>query len=185
MLTIPMRYLAPSWNPAKSLPRAAVTALLLAAALPAHADDRFTQFGDAVQIALPLAALTCAANQGRAGETALGFAVQAAAVNGSKAMLRDARINQRPDGTRRGFPSGHSAAAMFGAANLAQFCYQGRPALQFASYSLALAVGLSRIDANRHTPLQVAAGLALGYFANGLRFRLTKNGMSLSHTWRF
>jgi membrane-associated phospholipid phosphatase len=128
---------------------------------------------------LPLAALACAARQGRAGETVLGFAAQAAVVNGSKAALRDAQINQRPDGTGRGFPSGHSAAAMFGAANLAEFCYQGRPALQFASYSLALAVGLSRVEANRHTPFQVAAGLAVGYFANGLRLAPSKHGMSL------
>ena len=185
MLTIPMRFSAPTSPPFAPLPRAALAALLLAATLPAHADDRFTQFGDALQIALPLAALTCAANQGRAGETALGFAVQAAAVNGSKAALGDARINQRPDGTGRGFPSGHSASAMFGAANLAKFCYQGRPALQFVSYSLALTVGLSRVDADRHTPLQVAAGLAFGYFANGLRFAPSDQGLSLSYTWNF
>jgi membrane-associated phospholipid phosphatase len=180
-----MRCSAPTPPPFATRARAAIAALLFAAALPAHADDRFEKFGDAMQIALPFVALTCAAKQGRAAETALGFAVQAAAVNGSKAMLRDARINQRPDGKGRGFPSGHSASAMFGAANLAEFCYQGRPALQFASYSLALAVGLSRMDANRHTPLQVAAGLALGYFANGLRLSLSKHGMSLSFTWRF
>ena len=164
---------------------ALIAPVLLAAALPAHADERFERFGDALQIALPLAALACAANQGRAGETVLGFAAQAAVVNGSKAALRDAQINQRPDGTGRGFPSGHSAAAMFGAANLAHFCYQGRPALQFASYSLAIAVGLSRMDANRHTPFQVAAGLAVGYFANGLRLAPSKHGMSLSYTWHF
>jgi len=185
MLTIRMRPSAPAPHLFAPLARAAMAALLISAALPAQADDRFAKFGDALQIALPLAALSCAVNQGRAGETVLGFAAQAVAVNGSKAALRDARINQRPDGAGRGFPSGHSASAMYGAANLAKFCYQGRPALQFASYSLALAVGLSRLDADRHTPLQVAAGLAVGYFANGLRLKLRKHSVMLSYTWTF
>jgi membrane-associated phospholipid phosphatase len=178
MLPKPMRPFTP----------ALIAPLLLAAiatALPARADEQFERFGDAVQIALPLAALTCAAHHGRAGETALGFAVQAALVNGSKAALGGAKINQRPDGSANGFPSGHSAAAMFGAANLAKFCYQTHPALQVASYSLALAVGLSRVEANRHTPLQVAAGLAVGYFANGLRLAPSDQGMTLSYGWPF
>lgn len=176
-------------NPMRPFTPVLIAPVLLAAAiataLPAHADERFERFGDAVQVALPLAALACAAHHGRGGETALGFAVQAAVVNGSKAALGGAKINQRPDGSARGFPSGHSAAAMYGAANLAKFCYQTRPALQFASYSLALAVGLSRMDANRHTGLQVAAGLAVGYFANGLRLAPSDQGLSLSYSWNF
>lgn len=185
MLTMLMRQFALARSTRHSAARAVTAACLLAVAQPAQADDRFTKFGDIMQFALPLAAMTCAVRQGRAGETALGYAVQAAAVHGSKAILRDARLNQRPDGSGHGFPSGHSASAMFGAANLAQFCYKDNPAMQFATYSLALAVGLSRIDADRHTPLQVAAGLAVGFFVNGLRVKIRDDFFSISYTWRF
>lgn len=163
--------------------------LFIAAALlapfSAQADQDFTRFGDVMQIALPLAAFACAVPQDRAIETASGYFLQALVVRSSKHALGNAALNQRPDGTGRGFPSGHTTSAMYGATNLAEKCYPDRPLLRAASYGMALAVGLSRIDADRHTAAQVAAGMLLGYSVNGLSIDIQDKSFSIGYSTKF
>ena len=106
-------------------PRAIAVLAALALAPAAEAGDAFTALGDALEIALPLAAAACAAHQHRLGGYVAGFAAQTAVTQGLKYGLGDSPINERPNGVSHGFPSGHTAAAASGATDLAAHCAPG------------------------------------------------------------
>ena len=80
------------------------------------------RYGDRLQIALPVAGLVCTVLTGGAGEYLIRFAVLEVLLHGSKQGLGAAAINRRPDGGLEGFPSGHTAAAAFGASGLVHDC---------------------------------------------------------------
>jgi membrane-associated phospholipid phosphatase len=65
----------------------------------------------------------------------------------------------RPDGGRRGFPSGHATAAFSVASMETAF----QPKLAPLWYLGAAWIGESRVELRRHTWIQVGAGAALGY----------------------
>lgn len=161
-------------------------AVMLAAQGPALADSSdFEKAGDVLQYALPLAAGYCAVQQHREKEFATGFVVQTAIVQGLKYGLGDAGINQRPNGEGHGFPSGHTATAFYGATNLARKCFKDKPVLGAIAYGAAVAVGLSRIAADKHDPLQVGVGAVIGVFSNGITVSAEKGRIGLGYSLNF
>ncbi|WP_245894681.1 phosphatase PAP2 family protein [Paracoccus indicus] len=139
-------------------PAALVAAALLAT--PATADP-FEDFGTTMKYGLPLAAAVCAVDQGRFEDFAIRGAAQAVFVLGLKAVFDGTDIGMRPSGAGRGFPSGHSAAAGFGAGDLAGKCFDDS-ALGAAAYGAAGLTAASRVHAGEHTPAQVLAGSLIG-----------------------
>lgn len=169
------------------LTAALCTASLGVAPREAMAQDpsQENRIATAVQIALPLLAGYCAVKQGRAKDFVAGFAVETVAVQGLKYGLGNAKINQRPNGGDRGFPSGHSALAMYGATSFARKCVPDKPVLGALAYGTALAVGASRIHTGHHNAGQVLSGLAIGYFSNGVSVGVGQNGMTLGFDMSF
>jgi len=128
---------------------------------PAQAGDSFTKAGDVLQIALPAAALVCAARKHNFAPAAWRFIGQEVAVEASKHALGNATINQRPNGGTHGFPSGHTAAAFYGASYLSRQCLHTKGGKVLA-FGLAALVGASRVDGDNHTVGQVLAGALVG-----------------------
>ena len=88
--------------------------------------------------------------------------------------LKFAVNKERPDGGDYSWPSGHTSAAMQGAAYL-QFRYgweYGVPA-----YAAASLVGYSRVQADKHYVRDVVAGAVL---ATGIQYMVTNQGWSLT-----
>lgn len=135
---------------------------------PARAGDSLTTAGDVLRVALPLTAAVCAWQQERLTSYATGFAVMALTTEGLKRGLGDASINERPNGETGGFPSGHTAMAASGAADLSRHCAPGNPWVAAGAGAATALVGVSRIEADEHDALQVLAGAALGYFSTGI-----------------
>lgn len=119
--------------------------------------------GDKVQIALPLLGLGCAFVEGRGLQYFGRYLLLEAAIKTPKFALGDLPINQRPNGDARGFPSGHTAAAAFGATALVQTCLKSSHGAQAAAILAAGFTGASRMDAGKHTIWQVLAGAVLGW----------------------
>ncbi|MGB8814381.1 MAG: phosphatase PAP2 family protein [Paracoccaceae bacterium] len=165
----------------------AALALALLTTAPAAAQDRgnFEQAGDIAQIALPLLAGFCAIRQHRSVEFFAGLATQAALTQALKLGLGEIPMNTRPNGGKHGFPSGHTAAAFYGATNLAKKCFPDRPVLGGLAYGTALAVGMSRVNANKHNNLQVGVGAVIGYYANGVTFSASKDNFGFGFSIDF
>jgi membrane-associated phospholipid phosphatase len=161
--------------------------LLCLAALPLHAGAKsdLERFGDIGQIVLPVIAGICAVRQQRFGDFAAGFGTTQVVVHGLKRTLGDARLNHRPNGTLQGFPSGHTAAAVFGATSIARHCVPDRPILGGLAYGTAAAVGISRIAADKHDPFQVGVGALIGYYANGITFTAGPRGFAIGFSLNF
>ncbi len=136
----------------------AVLALTVAASLPSA-----ERVGDRVQIALPVLGLGCSVLTGGAGEYLLRYVAGTAVVHGSKAGLGERALNERPRGGYAGFPSGHMAAASFGASALVSSCLQRSPFAQGVVILAAGFTGASRIEAGAHTIWQVLAGALVGW----------------------
>ena len=166
---------------------AAVVAATLAAAPlanPAVADP-FEQFGTAMKYGLPLAAAACAADQDRLEDFAIRGILQAALVWGMKSWFDGEPLSRRPSGEGRGFPSGHTAAAFFGAGDLAGKCFEDKPLAGAAAYGAAGLTGFSRVHAGEHTPQQVWTGALIGLGFGAASFGIGTDGASLSFGLRF
>jgi len=131
------------------------------------------RIGDRLQVALPVLALGCAVLTGGAGELLVRYMIGTTMVHGSKVGLGERAINARPWGGFRGFPSGHSAAAAFGASALVQQCVRRSPLVQGAVIIAAGFTGASRIEAGAHTIWQVLAGIVIGWASERLLRRNT------------
>jgi membrane-associated phospholipid phosphatase len=145
-----------------------IVIVLTLAATMAVTEKRAERWGDTLQIALPALAFACAITNGSALEYAGRFLVLEAIVQGSKYGLGDAPINIRPNGGDKGFPSGHTAAAVFGASSLVGSCIEKNPWVKGAVIITAGFVGGSRIDANKHNVWQVLAGALVGWLTDRL-----------------
>ena len=121
------------------------------------------RYGDRLQIALPVAGLVCTVLTGGAGEYLIRFAVLEVLLHGSKQGLGAAAINRRPDGGLEGFPSGHTAAAAFGASVLVHDCIRASAPARAVVLIAAGFTGASRIAAGKHTIWQVLGGVLLGW----------------------
>ena len=163
-----------------------VAGLLCAAslALPAAADP-FEQFGTAMKYGLPLAAAVCAVDQNRFEDFAVRGVLQAALVWGMKEYFDGAPISRRPSGEGKGFPSGHTAAAFFGAADLAGKCFDDRPEVGAFAYGAAALTGWSRVSAGQHTPQQVWSGALIGLSFGAASFGIGTDGASFQVGLKF
>lgn len=163
-----------------------VAGLLCAAslALPAAADP-FEQFGTAMKYGLPLAAAVCAVDQNRFEDFAVRGVLQAALVWGMKEYFDGAPISRRPSGEGKGFPSGHTAAAFFGAADLAGKCFDDRPGAGAFAYGAAALTGWSRVSAGQHTPQQVWSGALIGLSFGAASFGIGTDGASFQVGLKF
>jgi len=141
--------------------------IVLVLGLALLSGNRFVprRIGDHLQIALPLAGLACAAASGQGVAYLIRFAGFEMVLHGSKEVLGTAAINIRPDGNLRGFPSGHTAAATFGAVGLTQTCLASSLPAMLLVGAAAGFTGVSRVWAERHTQMQVLAGAVLGWTA--------------------
>lgn len=124
------------------------------------------RLGDRLQFALPILGLGCAAVNGTWGEYVVRFVGLEVILHSSKNGLGTLPINQRPDGGIRGFPSGHTTAAVYGASALLRECIEGNWAVKTTIILAAAFVGGSRIEAERHTTWQVLFGALLGLFCD-------------------
>ena len=153
-------------------------------ALPAAADP-FENFGTAMKYGLPLAAAACAVDQDRVEDFVVRGALQAVIVLGLKHYFDGQPISRRPSGEGEGFPSGHTAAAFFGAADLAGKCFEDKAAAGALAYGAAGLTGLSRVQAGEHTPEQVFTGALIGFSLGAASFGIGSEGASFSVGMRF
>ena len=121
------------------------------------------RLGSALQVVLPLVALGCAAARGKTVESLGRFAVLQAGVKGSKHLFGEIPISHRPDGSTKGFPSGHTAVATFGAAQMIRHCAPLHPVTNAAALAAAAFTGGSRIESGRHSLWQTMAGAVWGW----------------------
>ncbi|MDR9486387.1 MULTISPECIES: phosphatase PAP2 family protein [Sediminimonas] len=139
-----------------------IAVVLVLAGVLALTEREVERYGDNLQIALPLLALSCEAVNGRGLEYLGRYAIMFTGLHGTKYAMGETELNTRPRGGYKGFPSGHTATASFGAATLVQRCVTGSPAVQAGVILAAALTGTSRVDAGAHTTLQVVAGAIWG-----------------------
>lgn len=165
--------------------RLCVAGVLSLALIQPAAADPFEQFGTAMKYGLPLAAAVCAADQDRLEDFAVRGVLQAALVWGMKQYFDGQPISRRPSGEGKGFPSGHTAAAFFGASDLAGKCFEDDRAAGAALYGAAGLTGWSRVHAGEHTPEQVWAGALIGFSFGAASFGVGSEGAAFSVGMRF
>lgn len=131
--------------------------VLAQVATPARADGVETA-GDVLQYGVPVLALayTGVVRDFAGTKQLVGSALVTEAWVWTLKLTVD---EKRPSGGGRGFPSGHSATAAFGAA----FVHKRYGLLQaLPLYGLTGFVGWSRHDAEAHRTLDIVAGIAIG-----------------------
>lgn len=165
-------------------PLAVCLALVLGAGGQARAESLTEITGDYLQIALPVAGLVCSFGREGVADYFTRFWVHWVAVHGPKNALGDAGINIRPNGGDRGIPSGHTAAAFYGASALARTCVAKSPLGQMAVWGAAMYTGGSRIEAGAHFLFQVMFGALVGIGADRLFGRRRLRDPGWLHGWR-
>jgi membrane-associated phospholipid phosphatase len=142
--------------------------LLCAAALPAQAQvhARPDRIGDALQYLVPAGAAGLALYEcDTEGLKELAYSL--ALSQGSTEVLKRVVDSKRPDGTGRGFPSGHTSA-VFASAAFVHERYGVEMALPY--YALATLTAYSRVHTHHHFTKDVVGGAAVGV---GSSFLLT------------
>ncbi|MEM6609741.1 MAG: phosphatase PAP2 family protein [Pseudomonadota bacterium] len=143
--------------------RALVWVLVLIVGSIAISDKSVSGVGDTLQVTLPLTGLTCAIATGQGVRYTGRYIAVTVMMQSSKHGLGETEINARPNGGYHGMPSGHTTAAAFGAAGMAQHCLAGNPPAQVMAGMAAGLVGGSRIEVGAHDVWQVMAGAILGW----------------------
>ncbi|MDS9468466.1 phosphatase PAP2 family protein [Paracoccus sp. MBLB3053] len=149
------------------------------------AADPFEEFGTAMKYGLPLTAAICAADQDRLEDFAVRGILQTALVWGLKEYFDGEPISRRPSGEGKGFPSGHTAAALFGASDLAGKCFDDKPEAGALAYGAAGLTGWSRVHAGAHTPEQVWSGALIGLTFGAASFGIGSDGARFEFGLRF
>ena len=140
------------------------------------------KIGDNFQIALPILALGCAVADGSAVRLVGRYVLLEFFIKTPKSTLGMHPINVRPNGGDRGFPSGHTAVAVFGTTALVQSCLKNSPAAQAVAIITGGFVGASRIEADKHYIWQVLAGAILGLLVQTLT--LTAYDRFVARIWK-
>jgi len=152
-------------------------AALIVTSGPAYASDAIETAGTVFSAALPAAGGgLCLLHEDREG--ALQLLESSALTLGVTYALKYTVDEDRPDGGKHSFPSGHTSIS-FSAAEFMRSRYgwdYGLPA-----YSLAGFVGYSRVEADRHHVHDVLAGAAVGVLSSML-FTTPRNGLRVSAT---
>ncbi len=149
--------------PTPLISRSVAAAFMMLASQPASASDGLQTAGEVLRFALPLAAGGYSLyKEDYDGVLQLGVS-EALSAGASFALQQFIRV-ERPDKSDfRSFPS-DSAAMAFSAASYLQIRYgwrYGAPA-----YAIAAFVGYSRVEADKHSWGDVAAGAVLGWLAS-------------------
>jgi hypothetical protein len=149
--------------PAPSILRSTAAAVIMLASQPASASDGVQTAGEILRFALPLAAGGYSLyKEDYDGVLQLGVS-EAISVGASFALQQFIRV-ERPDKSDfKSFPS-DSAAMAFSAASYLQIRYGWR--FGAPAYALAAFVGYSRVEADKHSWGDVAAGALLGWVAS-------------------
>ena len=134
----------------------------LLVAVPVFSTDYFEAAGDVGQYAVPATALGIAVWH-KDWKGCLQFCESYVAALAVTYGLKYTVKETRPDGGDQSFPSAHTSSAVCGAAFLDM---RYGPAWGVPAYGAAAIVGLSRIESNRHYPLDVVAGAAIGVVSN-------------------
>lgn len=121
------------------------------------------RIGDRLQYALPILGLACSISNGDAVEYAIRYIAVEIVLKSSKIGLGTRELNRRPNGDYYGFPSGHTTAAAYGASYLVHSCIERNLLVKGAVIISAGYVGSSRIEADKHTVIQVLFGVLLGW----------------------
>lgn len=120
--------------------------------------SRPDRFGDAMQFLLPAAAAALSLrNDDMDGLKQFGLSVLVS--QGTTEVLKQAVNSRRPDGTGKGFPSGHTSIAFVSAAYVDQrYGHEwGLP-----MYGLATLAAYSRVATHHHFAKDVVGGAAVG-----------------------
>jgi membrane-associated phospholipid phosphatase len=136
----------------------------LIAGIDVQAKDGIETAGDILVVALPVAAVGLTIGF-KDGQGTLQFGESAALAIGSTLALKFTIDKTRPDGDNQSFPSAH-AALSFTSAEFIRKRYgweYGLPA-----YALATFISYSRVEADRHYPIDVIAGAAIGIVSSYL-----------------
>ncbi|MDR2629074.1 MAG: phosphatase PAP2 family protein [Puniceicoccales bacterium] len=120
--------------------------------------NSFQRMGDVLQFAIPVYAFGL--SRGEEGyEGSKQFIYSLAASQLSVHILKETTYQKRPDyqegDKKRSFPSGHTSSAFSGASFIHKR-YGFRQAI--VPYGLAIATGISRVQAKKHYPRDVIAG---------------------------
>jgi hypothetical protein len=137
---------------------AALCMALACGAAPAQVVAGKDRFGDVMRIALPLAAAGLSAYE-HDTQGLKELAESMVLSQGATEVLKRAVNSKRPDGTGRGFPSGHVSAA-FTAATYVHERYSLEWSLPF--YVLATAVAEERVRTHHHFTKDVIGGALVG-----------------------
>jgi membrane-associated phospholipid phosphatase len=129
-----------------------------------------TCVGDIGQVLLPLSGGCLSLyHKDRKATISLLFlvAINQVAIEVLKTLIPETR----PNGSRRSFPSGHTASAFMGASFIANH-YGWKPAIP--SFVLAILVGHSRIHNRAHWKVDVYGGAILGWAVSWLSFPIER-----------
>ena len=140
-------------------------------------------WGEVLQVSLPITGLVCATVSGNMPGYLMRYAATWTTVKATKRVLGDAPINQRPNGKSRGFPSTHTASAVFGASALVNSCLDNAPLLKTGIVVAAGFAGGSRIETGHHTIWQVLAGAFVALFYERAFRRGSRERRTLARFW--
>ncbi|MDB5858982.1 MAG: Phosphoesterase, PA-phosphatase related protein [Ramlibacter sp.] len=133
---------------------------LACAALPAFAQVHATtdRLSDALAVVVPLGAAALAFYEhDTPGLKELGYSI--ALAQGTTEVFKHVVNSERPDGTGKGFPSGHTSL-VFASSAYVHRRYGWEMAVPF--YLLSTAVAYSRVHTNHHFSKDVVGGAAIG-----------------------
>jgi membrane-associated phospholipid phosphatase len=149
----------------------------LTTAQSSHADD-LEALGDVLQIAVPAYSLYASYDlNGRDGLRSCAQAIGATAL--TTHALKYAIDAPRPNGSGRGFPSGHTSSAAVGFG-----CMLGQEGWSTTTMILGastLLTGYSRVESDHHDWEQVGAGLLLGTAIGYFSTRHLNEGQSIEY----
>ncbi len=126
------------------------------------AQDRTQSAGDILQVALPVSAVGLTFGY-KDSEGTLQFAKSAGVTTAVTYALKYALPDDRPNGGKHAFPSGHTSIS-FASAEFIRKRYgseYGVPAYVVASF-----VGYSRVESHQHYTDEVFAGAAIGILSS-------------------
>lgn len=134
-----------------------VTLLFSANCQPLFATDRLQILGDILQVVLPVSAFALTLKH-HDTEGTRQFGESFGTTLGVTYALKYGINENRPNGGKHSFPSGHTSAA-FSAAEFIQKRYGGKGALW---YVISAFVAYSRVESRQHYTHDVVAGAVIG-----------------------